>query len=194
MTSLIRRATFALSVCIFTLNFGFAVRGQALSEQDELVTTQDKARKPCIEFEQVPLTEKRILGLLDSADEIDEIRENSQDGFYKTGPETTAKLDAAARKHGLAGYDEYKTIRANVLLVFSGYDWVTKKYVGREPLIRLRVARTKADRDMSEKGKKEEIASLNAQRVCALPEIKYRGNIDLVHKYHARLDASKFQK
>ncbi|WP_316197518.1 hypothetical protein [Bradyrhizobium sp. SZCCHNS2002] len=82
----------------------------------------------------MPLTEKQILGLLDSADEVDEIRENSQDGFYKTGPETTAKLDTVAKRHGLAGYDEYKTIRANVLLVFSGYDRVTKKYVGREPV------------------------------------------------------------
>ena len=81
---------------------------------------QDRAPKPCIEFEQMPLREKHILGLLASADEINQIREDSYDGFSETGPETTAKLDIVAKKNGLAGYEEYKSIRANVLLVFSG--------------------------------------------------------------------------
>ncbi|WP_315704565.1 MULTISPECIES: hypothetical protein [unclassified Bradyrhizobium] len=134
MISFIRRAPLALSVCVLTLNFGFAVHAQTSPAQGKVVATQNEVKKSCIEFVQMPLTEKQILGLLDSADEVDEIRENSQDGFYKTGPETTAKLDTVAKRHGLAGYDEYKTIRADVLLVFSGYDRVTKKYVGREPV------------------------------------------------------------
>jgi len=147
-----------------------------------------------MEFEQMPLAEKHILALLASADEIDQVRENSEDGFYNTGPETTAKLDAIARKNGLAGYGEYKAIRANVILVFSGYDWVIGRYVGREKLIRNRVARARVDRSLSAEQKKDEIESLNAQRVCTLPEVKYTANIEIVRKYYARLDASSFQK
>jgi hypothetical protein len=167
---------------------------QAGRGRDTAVATRNGALGPCIEFEQLPLTEKHILGLLASADEIDEVRENSADGFDQTGPETTAKLDAVATKNGLAGYSQYRIIRANVLQIFSGYDQVSGRYVGRDQLIRLRVARTKADRSMSATEKKEEIISLNAQRECTLPEVKYRSNIDLVHKYYLRLRQSKFQK
>jgi len=103
-------------------------------------------------------------------------------------------LDAVAQKNGLAGYEEYKTIRANVLQVFSGYDGVRGRYVGREQLIRLRVARTRADRSTSTNEKEDEIESLNAQRQCTLPEMRYRGNVDLVRKYYARLQKSSFQK
>jgi len=49
-------------------------------------------------------------------------------------------LGVVAKKNGLASYEEYKTIRANVLQVFSGYDWTKGHYVGREQLIRIRVA------------------------------------------------------
>jgi len=127
--------------------------------------------------------------------EIDQISENSEDGFYKTSPETTAKLDVVARKNGLAGYEKYKAIRANVLQVVSGYDWIRGHYVGRQQLIRLRVARTEADRKMSANEEKEEILSLNAQGACTtLPEVKYRINIELFHKYYARLEHSSFQK
>ena len=103
-------------------------------------------------------------------------------------------MDVVAKKNGLAGYEEYKTIRANILQVFSGYDWIKGHYVGREQLIRIRVARTRADRSVSANEKKEEIDSLNAQRQCTLPEIKYRGNIDLIHKYYSRLRQSNFEK
>jgi hypothetical protein len=193
VASLVRRISILLCVCVSALHFSiFSSQGQTAREQYSAATAQDKAPRSCIECEQMPLTEKHILGLLASADEIDEIRENSDDCFYQTGPETTAKLNAVAKKDSLAGYEEYKTIRANVLLVFSGYDWVKSQYVGREQLIRIRVARAKADRSMSAKDKKLEIESLNAQRVCTLPEVQYMGNIELVRKYYARLNVSEF--
>jgi hypothetical protein len=194
MTSIFRRTSIVLAMCVCTTYFGLvAAQGQAPREQEKGGTPQGSLG-PCIEFEQIPLTEKQILGLLASADEIDEIRENSADGFYQTGPETTAKLDVVAKKNGLASYEEYKTARANVLQVFSGYDWTKGHYVGREQLIRIRVARAKADRSLSAAEKQEKIASLNAQRQCTLPEVKFKGNVELVRKYYARLEASKFQK
>ncbi|CCD97860.1 conserved hypothetical protein [Bradyrhizobium sp. STM 3809] len=147
-----------------------------------------------MEFVQIKLTEKQIIGLLAAADEINQIRENSHDGFYQTGPETTAKLDAAARKYDLSGYDEFKTIRANVIQVFTGYDDVTKRYVGREQLIRLQVARIKADRRIPANEKVHEIEITEAQRQCTIPAIRFRSNIDLVHEHYAPLRSSDFQK
>ena len=91
-------------------------------------------------------------------------------------------MGVVAKKNGLASYEEHKTIRANVLQVFSGYDWTKGHYVGREQLIRIRVARAKADRSLSAAEKQEKIASLNAQRQCTLPEVKFKGNVELVRK------------
>lgn len=194
MTPHLRAAAAALAFCAFTLNFALGDQSQIDDTPDKVVKRPAGSLGPCMEFDQIKLTEKQIIGLLAAADEIDDVRENSEDGFYKTGPETTAKLDAVARKHGLSGYLEFKTIRANVIQVFSGYDRVTKRYVGREQLIRVRVARAKADRRMSAKEKADEIDSLEAQRQCTLPVIKFRSNIDLVHKNYAPLESSKFQR
>jgi hypothetical protein len=194
MTPHMRMVAVALALSAFTLNVAFGGQNEYDDSPDKVVKRPDGALGPCIEFVQIQLTEKQILGLLAAADEIDDIRENSSDGFYKTGPETTAKLDAVASKHGLSGYDEFKTIRANVIQVFSGYDKITKRYVGREQLIRVDVARTKADRRKSANQKAFEIEIIEAQRQCTLPAIKFRSNIDLVHKHYAPLRSSKFQR
>lgn len=193
MNSRISRASVTLFACLCVLHFDPAFSQiEGGHERDKPIAAQGRVLPPCMEFEQMPLTENHILGLLASADEIDDVRENSADGFEQPGAATTAKLDLVARKNGLAGYEEYRSIRANVILVFSGYDRVKGRYVGYERLLRLRVARTKADRTMSAEAKKEEIESL--QLLCTLPEIKYKRNSDLVHKYYARLSESKFHK
>lgn len=194
MTPHVRIVAVALALSALTLNVAFGSQNEYDDSPDKVVKRPDGALGPCMEFVQIKLTEKQILGLLAAADEIDEIRENNEGGFYKPGPETTAKLDAAARKHDLSGYDEFRTIRANVIQVFSGYDEVTKRYVGREQLIRVQVARTKADRHKSANQKAFEIEITEAQRQCTLPVIQFRSNIDLVHKHYAPLRASKFQR
>ena len=194
MIPYLRAAVAAPAFSVLTLNVAFADQSQVDDTPDKVVKRPAGSMGPCMAFDQIKLTESQISGLLAAADEIDQVRENSHGGFYEIGPETMAKFDAVARKHGLSGYLEFKTIRANVIQVFSGYDRVTKRYVGREQLIRVRVARTKADRRMSAKEKTDEIDSLEAQRQCTLPAIKFRSNIDLVHKNYAPLVSSKFQR
>ncbi|MGY3450991.1 hypothetical protein [Bradyrhizobium sp. USDA 4353] len=194
MPPLLRAVAAALALAAFTLTAAFGGPNEFDDSPDKVEKRPDGALGPCMEFAQIKLTEQQIAGLLAAADEIDEIRENSSDGFYKTGPATTAKLDAVARKHDLSGYDEFKTIRANVIHVFSGYDAVTKRYVGREQLIRVRVARTRADRRKPANEKAHEIEITEAQRQCTLPAIKFRSNIELVHKHYDALRVSNFQR
>jgi hypothetical protein len=144
-------------------------------------------------FEQMQLTEAHIAGLLAAAGEVSTIKDHAPGDVSNPGPETVAKLDAVAKKNGLASYDEFKRIRANVLQVMSGYDDLTDKYVGMAALRRLRIVRIKADRKMSAEDKKQELEDLG-DAVCVLPPVAYRGNIELVHKYYKRLQSSAFQK
>jgi hypothetical protein len=89
--------------------------------------------------------------------------------------------------HGLSSYDEYKRVISNINLVCSGFDEVTRKYIGREPLIRMQIARVKADKKMSAEDKGQRLLKLNSDFQFVLPDVKYKSNIDLVAKYYDRL-------
>ena len=156
----------------------------------EAAPVQTAPQKQFFPVRQMPLIEKQIQGLLAATEEVNATTDGAAEDIDKLRPETIAKLDAVAKKHGLANYDEYKKIDQNAGLIMSGFDDVTRKYVGREALIKLRIARVKADKKMSADEKKDELADLNDQLQFALPPVEYKGNIDLVAKYYDRLRAT----
>jgi hypothetical protein len=187
-----RRSSLSLGLFMAILGLVVVPSSVVHAQDKPAMGGQPRSPEPCMVFEQMQLTEAYIAGLLASADEVNTIRENGPGDVSDPAPETVAKLDTVARKNGLASYDEFKTIRANVLQVMSGYDDVTDKYVGMAAVLRLRAARVKADRKMSPQDKKQELEDLGGP-VCVMPRIAYRGNIDLVHKYYKRLRPSAFQ-
>ena len=109
---------------------------------------------------QIALTEEQIKGMLAASKDMDVITGNAPEDIDKLSPETTAKLDAVARRNGLASYDEYKIIGENIGLVLGGFDAVTRKYVGKEALIKARIARVQADKKMSADSKKEALRDI----------------------------------
>jgi hypothetical protein len=187
----IRLIVASLSVCCLTVCVAATQVGDAWG-QDTRQSTKSLAspRKQLVQVKQMLLTEKHILGLLAATVEINTITDNASENINELHPETIAKLDVAARKHGLSSYDEYKTIDANAGLIMSGYDDVKNTYVGRDTLIKLRIARVKANRKMSDQEKKDELADLNEQLQFDLPPVAYNGNIALVAKYYDRLRAT----
>jgi hypothetical protein len=108
----------------------------------------------------------------------------------RLSPKTTARLDAVARRNGLASYDEYKTVSENVGLVFGGIDIVTRKYVGKDALIKARIARVQADKKMSADAKEEALQDIKDDLQFPLPKVEYKSNIDLVIKYADELEAT----
>jgi hypothetical protein len=151
---------------------------------------QAAPQKQFFPVRQMLLTEKQIQGLLAATEEVNATTDGAPEDIDKLRPETIAKLDAIAKKHGLANYDEYKKVDQNAGLIMSGFDEVTRKYVGREALIKLRIARVKADKKMSADEKKDELTDLNDQLQFALPLVEYKANIDLVAKHYDRLRAT----
>ncbi len=135
----------------------------------------------------MPLTEKHVQGYIAATAEVHSALETSEESVDKLSPQTIVKLDAVAQKHGLSDYAEYNRIGKNIGQVTSGVDEVTRKYVGRDALIRLRIARVKANKKMSEVDRKEALTDLNDQLQFALPPVQYKGNIDLVVKYYGKL-------
>ncbi len=183
--SMLKIAGLVYSIAIIAV--GEDALAQAKKETAPIQTARQKQFFP---VSQMSLTEKQIQGFLAATEEVNATTDGAAEDIDKLRPETIARLDAVAKKNGLANYDEYRKIDQNAGLIMSGFDDVTRKYVGREALIMLRIARVKADKKMSADEKKDELSDLNDQLQFALPPVEYKGNIDLVAKYYDRLRAT----
>ena len=104
-------------------------------------------------------------------------------------PKIIAQLEAIAKKHGFASYDEYNVVIDNISLVLGSIDPVSKKYVGSEAVIKSQIAQIEADKKMSAEEKKQALNDLNLALKMPAPVIENKGNIDLVIKYYDKLDA-----
>jgi hypothetical protein len=166
----------AASLRIFLLAACAVIAGDQIARAQTTDGAPEQAppQKQFIPEKQIPLTEKQLLGVLAAAEAI---RQTPDDV-----PENIEKLDAVARKNGLASYEEYKDVTQTVGVTCAGFDKVTGKYVGRVAAIRADIARVKADKKMSAGAKRGELNRLNDQLEFSLPAVQYRGNIDLLAK------------
>ncbi len=163
--------------------------GDTLAQTRQVTPTQAAPQKQFFPVRQMPLTKELIQGFVAATEEVNKTTDNAEEDIDKLRPETVAKLDGVARKCGLASYDQYKQISENIGLIESGFDDVTKRYVGREALIRIRASRVKADKKMTPESKTERLTDLNDQLRVALPEVQYKANIALIAKYYDQLTA-----
>jgi len=141
------------------------------------------------QLKQIVLTEKQIDGLLSVQKDMDAITDKLPED---TQPDTKviAQLDAAAKKHGFASYDEYTNVVDNVSLVMGGIDPQTKKYVGSEAVIKEQIAEIQAEKKMKAEDKKEALANLDMALKAKEPEVENKANIDLVIKNYDKLAAA----
>jgi hypothetical protein len=139
-------------------------------------------------LKQVALTEKQIEGVIAAAKDMDAITAKIPENA-KPDPKITAQLEGVAKKNGFASYDEYNDVIDNISIVLSGFDPVTKKYVGTEAVIKAQMAKVQADKKMSAKDKKDALDELTQALKAPEPPIENKGNIDLVAKYYDKLDA-----
>jgi len=137
-------------------------------------------------LKQMALTDKQIEGVLAAQKDMDAITEKLPD-IEKPDPKALEQLEAAAKKHGFVGYDEYNVVIDNISLVLGGFDPATKKYVGPEAVIKAQIARVEADKKFPAKEKKEAVAELNEMLKSPAPPIENKANIELVAKYYDKL-------
>jgi hypothetical protein len=191
MRDLIRHHATALSIMCLVVLAG-ACNGDARAQtKQEAVPAPTVPQKESLSIKQMPLTEKQIQSFIAATPKIFAILAWAPEGYDEPSPQTIVKLDAIAQKNGFASYQEYEHIGENIGLVNAGIDDLTRKYVGREAQVRLRIARIKADKKMSAADKNEELEHVNDQleHLVGFPRVQYKGNIDLVIKYYDRIQA-----
>jgi hypothetical protein len=139
-------------------------------------------------LKQMGLTDKQIEGVIAAQKEMNPITDKLPDNA-PADPKIISQLEAIAKKHGFASYDDYNSVIDNISLVLGGIDPVSKKYVGSEAVIKGQIAQVEADKKMSADEKKQALAELNMALKAPEPPIENKGNIDLVLKYYDKLEA-----
>jgi hypothetical protein len=146
------------------------------------------------DVKQTALTPARIDAFVAANKDVEAILSTlPEDAADKPDAAVEAKLDAAAKKHGFAGYDDYNDVSGNIELVMDGIDPATKKYVGAEAVIKAQIAEVTADKSLSPKDRKDALDELNQARK-SIVAVKFPANIDLVVANYARLAPTEPQK
>ena len=191
MRVFVRTTLAALSIAGLAMSFGALSIDQALAQakqQGAPAQAAPPAGQPP-QLKQMPLTQKQIDGVLASQKEMDAITDKLPDN---TPPDAKviAQLDAVAKKHGFASFDDYNNVIDNIGLVIGGIDPQTKKYVGSEAILKQQIALVQADKKMKPEDKKQALANLDMALKAKAPEVENKGNIDLVVANYDKLAAA----
>ena len=175
----------AASLAVITSD---AARAQAKDQTKDQAAPTQAAQDPAPMIKQMALTDKQIDAVLASQKDMDAITDKLPENA-QPDPKIIAQLEATAKKHGFAGYDDYNNVVDNISLVLGGIDPATKKYVGAEAVIKSQITLVEADKTMNANEKKQALENLNMALKAKEPAIENKGNIDLVVKYYDKLAA-----
>ena len=188
MCAYVRSVVTALSVACLAGLSGLPLAGGALAQS--LTTPPGQAAAPLQlpALKQLALTDKQIEAVIATQKEMNPITDKLPENA-PADPKIIAQLEAIAKKHGFANYDEYNVVIDNISLVLGAIDPVSKKYVGSEAVIKGQIAQVEADKKMSAEDRQQALNDLNLALKMPAPVIENKGNIDLVIKYYDKLDA-----
>ncbi len=187
MRGFLRPLSGVLGIACLATGLTILATGGAMAQTKQPPPNQMAPAQPAPPpLKQMALTDKQIDGVLAAQKDIDAITQKLPPNAAPS-PKAVAQLDAVAKKNGFASYNEYNDVVDNITLVLSGFDPVTKKYVGFEAATKAQIAQIQADKKMSAKDKKDALASLNDGLKSPPPPIRNKGNIDLVAKNYDKL-------
>jgi hypothetical protein len=190
MPALLRPALTALGVACLISAATFASSNTALAQAKQQAAPPAQAAPAQVPvLKQIALTDKQLDGVLAAQKDMDAITEKLPENAAPD-QKVMAQLDAVAKKHGFASYDDYNNVVDNISLVLGGFDPATKKYVGNEAVLKAQIAQIEADKKMPAKDKKEALDELNQALKQPGPAVENKGNIDLVGKYYDKLVAA----
>ncbi|WP_027555618.1 hypothetical protein [Bradyrhizobium sp. Cp5.3] len=190
MRALLRPAFTALGVACLISAASLASSGTALAQAKQQAAPPAQAapaQQPALK--QIALADKQIDGVLAAQKDMDAITAKLPENSAPD-QKVMAQLEAVAKKHGFASYDDYNNVVDNISLVLGGFDPATKKYVGNEAVIKAQIAQVDADKKMPARDKKEALDELNQALKTPAPAVENKANIDLVGKYYDKLVAA----
>ena len=187
MCAYVRSAITALSITCLAALSALPSAGGALAQSQTSPPGQAAPLQLPV-LKQLALTDKQIEAVIATQKEMNPITDKLPENT-PADSKIIAQLEAIAKKHGFASYDEYNVVIDNISLVLGSIDPVSKKYVGSEAVIKSQIAQVEADKKMSAEDRQQALNDLNLALKMPAPVIENKGNIDLVIKYYDKLDA-----
>ncbi len=139
---------------------------------------------------QIQLSEKQIQSFLAAQKEISKLTEKIQDGpNAKPDPKVEAAVEAATVKNGFSSFAEYSDVVDNISMIMSTLDPKTKAFNEPKIAIQKEIDEVKADKNIPEDQKKQQLTELNEALKTAEP-VKFPSNIELVKKHYDAIDAA----
>jgi hypothetical protein len=182
MVRLVRPLAAAFALCCLAAS-------PPLFAPDAAVAQSQPAAAPDEPMRQIALTEAQIQAYIAAAADIEPVLDKApQSDSDQLDPKLLAQLDAAAKKHQFATFEDYQDVAANIGVVLDGIDPQSKKYVGAEVMLKKQIAEVQADAKMPAADKKQALAELN-EALKSIEPVKNAANIDLVLKYYDKLAA-----
>ena len=135
------------------------------------------------DIKQIKLTERHIQGFMAADEEMAKIYGADVDN---SNPKVKAQGEAVAKKNGFASFAEYDDVSMNIAILMSHIDPKTRKFTEPAERVKEEIAALKADKSVSEEGKKEALAELEMALKGAKP-IAFKENITLVTRYFDKL-------
>jgi len=187
MARLVRPLAAALALCCLA-------PAPTLLAPDAAVAQNQPAAAPDEPMKQIALTEAQIQAYVAAAADIEPMLDKlPQNDSGQLDAKVLTQLDAAAKKHQFASFEDYQDVAANIGLVMDGIDPQTKKYVGADVMLKTQIAEVQADAKMPAADKKQALSELN-EALKSIDPVKNAGNIDLVIKYYDKLAAAEPQQ
>jgi hypothetical protein len=161
---------------------------------DAALAQNQPAAAPDEPMKQIALTEAQVQSYIAAAADIEPVLDKvPQNDSGQLDAKVLTQLDAAAKKHQFASFEDYQDVAANIGLVMDGVDPQTKKYVGADAILKKQIAEVQADAKMAAAEKKQALAELT-EALKSIDPVKNAGNIDLVLKYYDKLAAAEPQQ
>lgn len=140
------------------------------------------------EFKQIELNDKLVTSFIAAQKDFAPLASKLIEGGDQPDAALTKELEDIAKKHGFASFAEFEDVGANITLVLDGLDRSSGEFTDPIEKMKKELEDIKADDSIPAEDKKLAIDDLT-QEIAASEPLKHKGNIDVVKKHVAEIEA-----
>lgn len=140
------------------------------------------------EFKQIELNDKLVTSFIAAQKDFEPLANKLIEGGDQPDAALTKELEDIAKKHGFASFAEFEDVGANITLILDGLDRSSGEFTDPIEKMKKELEDIKADDSIPADDKKLAIDDLT-QEIAASEPLKFQGNIDVVKKHVAEIEA-----
>lgn len=138
---------------------------------------------------QIKLTEAHVKGFISAQKDLADISAKLEQAGDKPDDVLQNELEAVAKKHGFANFQELDDVAASVSTVMAGLDPESGEFTDPQEAMKKELADIQADTAIPAEEKKLLVDELT-EAIKTTPPVVHKDNIELVKKYRSEIEAA----